>query len=156
MKKVPLFVLLVLFALTSLPLFAQENFTEGPISRIVLIHIKAGHFTEFWNGVRQNLKPIFEEYKKQGVISDYHFFTKASTENPEDWNVGINLTYKNYAALDDLASRTDPITLKFYGSREARAAANLKSTEHSTIVSSFLIRTVDPKPMTSTTMTPRP
>lgn len=156
MKKVPLSVLLVLFALTSLPLLAQVNFTEGPISRIILIHIKAGHATEFWNDVRQNLKPIYEEYKKQGVISDYHFFTKATTENPEDWNVGINLTYKNYAALDELASRTDPITLKLYGSREARAAANVKRTEHAMTVSSFLIRSVDPKPMMSSTMTPKP
>jgi hypothetical protein len=156
MKKVSLFVAIIVSAFVSMPLFAQENFTEGPVSRIILIHIKSGHTAEFWNDIRQNLKPIYEEYKKQGVISDYHFFTKATTENPEDWSVGINLTYKNYAALDDLASRTDPITLKFYGSREARAAANMKRTEHASTVSSFLIRTVDPKPMTATTPTPRP
>ena len=150
MKKVSLFVLVVVFALVSMPLFAQENFTEGPVSRIVLIHIKAGHGTEFWNDVRQNLKPIFEEYKKEGVITGYDFFTKASADNPEDWNVGFNLTYKNYAALDGLAARTDPITLKIYGSREARSAAGVKRTENATTVASFLIRAVDPKPMMST------
>jgi hypothetical protein len=156
MRKVSLFIAAALSTLVvAAPLFAQENFTEGPVSRIILIHIKPGHNADFWNDVRQNLKPLYEEYKKQGLITDYHFFTKASTENPEDWNVGINLVYQNYGALDGLAAKTDPITLKFYGSREARVTANNKRFESATIVSSFLIRAVDPRPMTSMT-TPKP
>src|SRR5712692_2444098 len=123
MKRVSLFVAAALSLIVAAPLFAQENFTEGPISRIVLIHIKPGHTTDFWSDVRQNLKPIYEEYKKQGVITSYGFFTKATLENADDWNVGLTLDYQNYAALDGLAVRTDPITLKFYGSREARTAA---------------------------------
>lgn len=66
MKKVSLTMIAVLFTLIAVPLCAQENFTEGPISRIVLIHIKPGRGTEFWSDIRQNLKPIYEEYKKQG------------------------------------------------------------------------------------------
>jgi hypothetical protein len=156
MKKVSLITIVILSTLVAVPLFAQENFTEGPISRIVLIHIKPGRNTEFWSDVRQNLKPVYEELKKQDVISDYHFFTKASTDDPEDWNVGINLTYRNYAALDGLAARTDPITLKFYGSREARADVQRRRTENGTIVSSFIIRQVDPRPAgTSSTAPPR-
>lgn len=146
MKKVSL--LIAAAMVFAAPLFAQENFTDGAVSRIILIHIKPGHTTDFWSDVRQNLKPVYEEYKKQGVITDYAFFTKATLENPDDWNVGINLTYKNYGALDGLAEKTDPITLKFYGSREARTAAGMKRTEAATTVSSFLIRQVDPKPMT--------
>ncbi len=155
MKKASLVVLIVLAAFAAAPLFAQENFTEGAITRIILIHIKPGHATDFWTDVRKNLKPIYEEYKKQGIITDYDFFTKATLENAEDWNVGIGLTYKNYAALDGLAARTDPMTLKAYGSREARTAAGNRRSEAATTVSSFLIRAVDPKPMT-TSATPRP
>jgi hypothetical protein len=152
-----LIMIAVLSTLIAVPLCAQENFTEGAISRIVLIHIKPGRATEFWSDIRQNLKPIYEEYKKQGVITDYHFFTKATTDKPDDWNVGINLVYKDYAALDGLAARTDPITLKFYGTREARSAATNKRPENGTVVSSFLVRQVDPRPMTaSPAATPRP
>jgi hypothetical protein len=154
-KNVSLFVLIILWAFASAPLLAQENFTEGPITRIILLHIKPGHATDFWTDIRQNLKPVYEEYKKQGIITDYQFFTKATLENADDWNVGIGLTYKNYAALDGLAARTDPVTLKFYGSREARTAAVTKRPESATQVASFLIRNVDPKPMTTGT-TPRP
>jgi len=147
MKKVFVLCAALVSMFVTTSVFSQENFTEGPVNRVVLVHIKAGHATEFWNDVRQNLKPVFEEYKKQGVIADYHFFTKSTAENENDWNVGYTLTYKNYAALDDLATRTDPITLKVYGSREARTAAQMKRPEHATLVSSFLMRTVDPRPM---------
>jgi hypothetical protein len=155
MPKHFLGILLLLVLVSVVPAVAQENFTEGTISRIVLLRIKPGRATPFWADVRQNVKPIFEEYKKQGVISDYEFFTKATTENLEDWNVGYALTYKNYAALDGLAARTDPITLKFYGSAEARTAAANRRPDNSTLVSSFLIRQVDPRPITATPAAPR-
>ncbi len=154
MKRVSLFAFMVLLTLGALPALAQENFTEGQISRVLLLHINTGRATDFWADVRQNLKPIFEEYKKQGIITGYGFFTKASTESAEDWNVAITLDYQNYAALDGLASRTDPITLKFYGSREARTAAGNRRSENATLVQSFLIRQVDPRPMAATA--PRP
>ena len=154
MKRFPLFVIAILVTLGALPMLAQENFTLGPVSRVTLVRIKPGRTTEFWADVRQNLKPIYEEYKKQGIITNYQIFTKSTAENAEDWNVGIVLTYQNYAALDTLTERTDPITLKFYGSREARTAAGNRRPENGTIISSFLIRNVDPRPMTPAA--PRP
>jgi hypothetical protein len=155
MKRGPVFIVILLLIVGALPVLAQENFTEGRVSRIVLLRINPGKGTDFWADVRQNAKPIFEEYKKQGVIVDYGFFTKATTENAEDWNVGYALDYANYAAIDGLAARTDPITLKFYGSREARTAAGIKRTENAKLVSSFLIRRVDPRPM-GAAAAPRP
>jgi hypothetical protein len=154
MKRVSLFVLTSLMILGAMPVLAQENFTEGGVTRIIHLKIKPGRATEFWADIRQNLKPIYEEYKKQGIITNYGFFTKATSENADDWNVGIRLDYQNYAALDGLAVRTDPITMKIYGSREARTAAGNRRSENATTVSSFLIRQVDPRPMPSAT--PRP
>src|SRR5437773_4339975 len=155
MKRISLSFLTVLMILGARPVLAQENFTEGAITRIILLRIKPGKATEFWTDVRQNLKPIYEEYKKQGIITNYQIFTKSTAENAEDWNVGIVLTYQNYAALDTLTERTDPITLKFYGSREARTAAGNRRPENATIVSSFLIRQVDPRSMTPSAPRPR-
>lgn len=147
MKKVSLLIAISALVFAA-PLFAQEDFTPGPISRIILYDIKPGHNADFWADVRQNLKPIYEEYKKQGVITDYGYFTKSTLDKADDWNVGLSLSYKNWGALDGLAAKTDPITLKFYGSREARTAAQMKRAEASTVVSNFLIRAVDPNPMT--------
>lgn len=147
MRRMCVLVLLFLFVLGAVPLVAQENFTLGTVSRVILLRINPGKTTDFWADVRQNTKPVLEEEKKQGIITTYSFFTKATTENRDDWNVGYVIQYANYAALDGLADRTDPITLKHYGSREARTAAADKRTGYATLVSSFLLRNVDPRPM---------
>lgn len=52
--------------------------------------------------------PVYQEYKKAGIILDYGFFSKATTESAEDWSVGVILTYANFGAMDNLASKTDP------------------------------------------------
>jgi hypothetical protein len=147
MKRTSLFVLGVVMILGALPVLAQENFTEGGISRIIHVRITPGRATEFWADIRQNLKPLYEEYKKQGIITNYAFSTKLTTDGPDDWSVVIRLDYQNLAALDGLAARTDPITLKFFGSREARTAVANRRVENATTVSSILVRHIDPKPM---------
>ena len=121
---------------------AQEHFTEGPVVRITLIDIKPGKNGDFWRDVRQNLKPIWEEYKKAGIIVDYGVSIKSTLDEPGDWDVAVAFQYRNWAALDGLGAKMDPITLKAYGSAEARTAAAVKRTEFGTTVSSFLMRNV--------------
>ena len=127
------------------PAFAQQGSpptTPTSVTRVTLIRIKPGHAAPFWNDVRQHQKPVIEEYKRRGIITDYAVSTKVTTESENDWNVVTTITYKNYAALDDLATRTDPVTLAHYGSADARTAAGIARTEHSTVVASFLVRNV--------------
>jgi hypothetical protein len=135
-------------AMSAVPVVAQQspNTTPTTVSRIVLVRVKPGHGDAFWQDVRQHLKPIYDEEKRLGVIADYGFFTKSTTENENDWGVGIAITYNNWGTIDSLTARTDPITLAHYGSAANRTAANNARTEHSTVVSSFLIRnqTVNP------------
>ena len=112
-------------ALTSVPLAAQQsaNTTPSTLTRIILLRIKPGRTDQFWADVRQHLKPIYDEEKRQGILTDWHVFTKPTQENPDDWGVGIALVYANWAALDNLGPRTDPITIAHYGSIANRTAA---------------------------------
>ena len=135
-------------ALSSAPALAQQspNTTPTTVTRVVLIRIKPGHADPFWQDVRQHLKPIYDEQKKQGMLTDYSVATKSTQDNPEDWNVALTLTYPNWAALDTFTSRADPITLAHYGSAANRTAAGNARIEHGTIVANFLVRdqTVNP------------
>ena len=144
----PLALAALTLAMAAAPALAQQspNTTPTTVTRVTLIKIKPGHGDPFWADIRQHLKPIYDEYKKQGLLSDYSFSTKSTTESPDDWNVALTLTYPNWAALDTFTSRTDPITLAHYGSAANRTAANLARIEHGTVMSSFLIRnqTVNP------------
>lgn len=144
----PLAVAALLLALSSAPVLAQQspNTTPGTVTRVVLIHIKPGHNDQFWQDVRQHLKPVYDEEKRQGLLSDYSVATKSTQDGPEDWNVVLTLTYPNWATLDTFTSRADPITLAHYGSAANRTAAGNARIEHGNIVANFLVRdqTVNP------------
>ena len=90
--------------------------------------------------MRQHLKPIYDEEKRQGLLSDWSVSTKPTQDNPDDWNVVLTLTYPNWAALDTFGPKTDPITLAHYGSAANRTAAGNARIEHGTIVANFLTR----------------
>lgn len=136
------------FAMTAAPALAQQspNTTPTTVTRVTLVKIKPGHADPFWADIRRNLKPIYDEQKRQGLLADYSFATKTTSDSPDDWNVVVTLTYANWAVLDTFMSRSDPITLAHYGSAANRTAALRARIEHSTLVSSFLVRnqTVNP------------
>lgn len=135
--------------LCAAPLFGQAaspNTTPTTVTRIVLVKIKPGHAEPFWADVRQHLKPISDEQKRQGIITNYSVATKATSESADDWNVVFAITYKNWAALDDLARLNDPVTLAHYGSAAQRTAAANARLDHGTTMANFLVRdqTVNP------------
>ncbi len=121
---------------------AQEHYTEGPISRVILLKIKPGKFDAFMQDLRDHVKPIWEEEKRQGVIMDYKVYLNSTTDTPGDWNVALALQYKNYAALDGLAAKASDITLKHYGSREAQQGALSRRIENAEVVASRLMREI--------------
>ena len=145
-KRLPLAALALM--LCAAPALAQQspNTTPTTVTRVILIHIKPGHADPFWADFRQHGKPVWDEEKRQGILVNYTVGTKSTLDNPDDWNVVLTQTYPNWAALDNLTSRVDPITLAHYGTAANRTAAATARTEHSTTVASFLVRdqTVNP------------
>jgi hypothetical protein len=74
--------------------------------------------------MRTHLIPIWEAEKQAGILVGYSTMANVTANSAEDWQFGIVLTYKNFAALDSLGARTNAITLKHYGSAAARTATN--------------------------------
>lgn len=140
--------LALLLALPLLPAAAQPaaqapvQVTTTAVSRVTLYRITQGQNAAFNRDMLENLIPVWEEFKKAGLITGYSVFSKNSTESPDDWNVGITLTYANFAALDNLGAKTNPITLKHYGTAEKRTAALTARNQTRTVVSSFLAQTL--------------
>jgi hypothetical protein len=125
--------------------------TAGNVSRITYFDVLPGKNNEFTTFLRTNSKPIFDEQVKQGLIVSYGYFTKPSTEGPGDWDMGLVVTYKNYAdAIDFNAERGakfNAIGLAHYGSAEARTKANDSVNAMRTVVSSHLVRGMTLNPM---------
>lgn len=83
---------------------------------------------------------------RSGKAFDLGFFTKPTTAAPGDWDLGLVVTYANYAdAIDCNADRNakfDAISLGHYGSVDARQKANDSQNELRTVTSSMLVRGV--------------
>jgi hypothetical protein len=140
---------MILFAATlfvASPTFAQNpNYTQGPVWRVTYYSIKPGMADSFWNDFRENFKPLYEEYKKQGWIADYKAYLNPVTDHPGDWDVALAIAYPNWAAIDQLEAKAASVVAKHYGSREAAMEAVKKRTEFRELVASHLAEEVVPK-----------
>jgi len=76
------------------------------------------------------------------VIQDFKVFLNATSTGPNDWNIALATLYKNFGAVDGLVGKMDAITLKHYGSADARQQATTSRIELWTVVSSVLGREI--------------
>jgi hypothetical protein len=144
----PMAVAALALAIFGAPALAQQspNTTPTTVTRVILVRIKPGHADAFWQDVRQNLKPVYDEEKRLGLLSGWSAGTKPTQDNPEDWNVVLTLTYPNWAALDTFGPKSDPIALAHYGSAANRTAAANARIDNASTIANFLVRdqTVNP------------
>jgi hypothetical protein len=114
---------------------AQDDYTETTVTRVILLRAFPGKFDDLMNDLSTNFKPVWEDEKKQNIIENYSVFYNTTKNSPTDWNIGFVITFKNHAAFDGLSAKTDPITLKHYGTKEARKAASQKRFANAEVVS---------------------
>jgi hypothetical protein len=146
MRKALFAAMFVVILLTAGTAYAQNpNYDVGPVWRVTYYSIKPGQGDAFWKDLRENFKPIYEEFKKQGLISDYKVFQNTGSDHPNDWDVAIAILYPNWAALDQLDTKGATIAAKHYGSRDAMLEAGKKRADYREVVASHLAREVMPK-----------
>ena len=146
MRKTLWAILFVATLLTALPSRAQNpNYDVGPVWRVTYFHLKPGQGEAFWKDFRENLKPVYDAVKKEGMISDYKVWTNVTTDGPNDWDVAVGLLFPNWAALDQIDAKAATISVKHYGSREAMIEAGKKRNEIREVVMSKLAHEVMPK-----------
>src|SRR5215472_11153398 len=144
MKKgtLSLFAVTLLLFMTATLVGQNPNYTNGPVWRVIYVDVKPGMGDAFWTDIRQNFKPIYDEYKKQGWIVDYRFYTNPVAQHPDDWSVAIAIEYKSWGTLDEMGEKAAAIAEKHYGSREAMLDAAKKRNDASPTLSTSLAREV--------------
>ena len=143
MRKGVSFVLLAAALLMASAAMAQSpNYNSGPAWRVTYYSIKPGQGDAFWKDIRENFRPVYDELKKAGWISDYKFFTNPVTDHPNDWDVALATLYPNWGAIDELDAKAATIVNKHYGSREAAIEAGKKRSELREVIASHLAREV--------------
>src|ERR1700730_12526916 len=117
---------------------AQDQYTEGAVTRVTLVQILPGHFNAFMDDLKTNIKPIWDAEKKAGLIENYNIFLNSTKANPDDWDVGFALGYKNFAALDGLAQKVLDLRMKQYGDKSKEQQAVDKRVQNGRTVTSIL------------------
>ena len=146
MRKVFSMVILTATLLMASAMLAQNpNYEVGPVWRVTYFSIKPGEGDAFWKDFREHIKPLYEEYKKAGLIVEYKAFINPVLDHPHDWDVAVGLLYPNYAALDQLDAKGASVVVKHYGSREAAFESAKKRNELREVVASHLAREVSVK-----------
>ena len=121
---------------------AQDQYTEGTVERVVLVHILPGHFNGFMDDIKTNLKPIWEDQKSAGIIESYGIFLNQTKSGVDDWDIGFILTYKNMAALDGLGMKVLELRMKQYGDKSKEQQVINKRVDNAIAVSSNLVRDI--------------
>jgi hypothetical protein len=128
--------------IASAALAQSPYYSPGAVWRVTYYSIKPGQGDAFWKDVQDHFRPIYDEFKKAGLISDYKFYTNPVLDHPHDWDTAIAILYPNYAAMDQLDAKGATIAAQHYGSREAMIEAGRKRTDLREVVASHLAREV--------------
>jgi hypothetical protein len=132
--------LLLAFAVSTITARAQVPYSQGTVTRVVLLSILPGHSDALFADLKKNIVPLWEAEKSAGLILDYSLFVNQTSSGPNDWDVGYTLTYKNMAALDGLPDKVYEFRMKQYGSKEDEQKVIEKRIENAKVVSSSLLR----------------
>jgi len=134
--------LMLLLLLSLGTAIAQDQYTEGTVDRVTLVHILPGHFNAFMDDLKTNIKPIWEAEKSAGIIENYNIFLNQTKANIDDWDIGFVLTYKNMAALDGLGMKVLELRMKQYGDKNKEQQVITKRVENAVSIASYLIRNI--------------
>jgi hypothetical protein len=96
----------------------ERAYTDGAVLSVGYIRTKYGMFDEYMKYLAGPYKRLLEEQKKAGTIVDYGVY-QAYPRNPNEPDIILTVVYKNWAALDGLRDRVDPIMKKVFGSMDA-------------------------------------
>jgi hypothetical protein len=131
-----------LFLISTATAVAQDQYTEGGVTRVTLVQILPGHFNAFMEDLKTNIKPIWDAQKKAGLIENYSIFLNTTKANPDDWDLGFALSYKNFAALDGLAQKVLDLRMKQYGDKGKEQQVIDKRIQNVRVVTSVLTREI--------------
>jgi hypothetical protein len=114
-------------------------YTEGNVVNVSYVKIKPGMFDAYMRYLATTYKQLLEEQKKAGIVVDYAIY-QAEARNAEDPDLILTTVYKNWAALDGLADREEPIQAKTFGSRDKSNAAAVDRESMRTLLGSETIQ----------------
>jgi len=96
----------------------ERAYTEGAVVSVGYVRTKYGKFDEYTRYLAGPYKQLMEEQKRTGAIVAYGVY-QAYPHNPQEPDIILTVVYKNWAAMDGLRDKVDPIMKKVFGSLDS-------------------------------------
>jgi len=103
---------------SSAALADDHAYTEGPVVNMASIRTVDGKFDEYMQWLDTTWKKEEEAARKAGYILSYQVLT-VDPRGPNDPDVILVITYRNWAALDGALAKGDAIAKQVEGSIQA-------------------------------------
>lgn len=126
-------------------------FTDGPVWRITYLRTKPGKGADHMRWLREYRRRILDGLKAEGLILDYKYFVKPTSDGPNDWDIAEAVLYKNYGDhldfSEERSSKAAAVAMKVFGSDENRLKvwAELRDASRD-VVSSQVMRELTLRP----------
>jgi hypothetical protein len=98
----------------------DHPFSEGPVVNVSSIRTVDGHFDDYMKFVSTTWKQEQEAAKKTGDVLSYQVLM-VEPRGPDDPDLYLVITFKNWAALDGSIAKGDAIAKSISGSLSAAA-----------------------------------
>jgi hypothetical protein len=113
----------------------DHAYTEGPVVNVSRIRTVDGKFDAYMNWIDTKWKQEQEIGKKAGYILSYAVYA-TQPRGPEDADLLLVITYKNWAALDGALAKGDAVAMQVDGSVAASNQAQVDRAKIRTVLGS--------------------
>ena len=133
----------------SISAFADDHaYTEGAVMNVARIRTVDGHFDDYMKWVDTTWKQEQEAAKKAGYLVSYQVIS-IEPRGPEDADVLLVTTYKNWAALDGALAKGDAIAKQIEGSVTAASQAQADRAKIRRVLGSSTMQVLELKSPTA-------
>jgi hypothetical protein len=130
---------------TSFSALADDHaYTEGVVVNVSSIRTVDGKFDDYMKWLDTTWKVENEAAKKAGDLVSYQVI-RAEPRGPDDADLYLVLTYKNWAALDGALAKGDAITKQFEGSVAASNQAQFDRAKIRRVLGSSTMQVLELK-----------
>ena len=135
----------VLLAGFSVAALADDHaYTEGSIVNVGRIRTVDGKFDEYMKWVDTTWKQEQEAAKKAGYIVSYQVI-QVEPRGPDDPDLLLAITYKNWAALDGALAKGDAIAKQIEGSVAAASQSQVERAKIRRVLGSSTMQVLELK-----------
>ena len=118
-----------------------RQYSDGPVTEMDYIQVAYGHFETYIDWLNSTWKPTMEATKKAGLINDYKV-VKAIPKSPDQPNIILMITYKNYAAALDTVAEQEDVAKKVIGSTAFQNKARIGRNDYRKVLGIEYVREI--------------